>query len=102
MAPEVIERKATTYACDIWYATEIFLIFDARMDLTDRESHILIYYRSLGCTIIELIDGKPPYADSEPMPALFRMLHDKHPPIPTDISTVSFRNSEVYDDVGTL
>jgi hypothetical protein len=30
--------------------------------------------RSLGCTIIELVSGKPPYYDLPPMSAMFRVL----------------------------
>jgi serine/threonine protein kinase len=45
--------------------------------------------RSLGCTIIELIDGKPPYSNSAPIPALFRMLHEKYPTFPSNISPVN-------------
>lgn len=36
MAPEIIEMTGTTTACDVW---------------------------SVGCTIIELLEGKPPYFD---------------------------------------
>lgn len=43
MAPEVIELSGATTASDIW---------------------------SLGCTVIELLDGKPPYHRLAPMPAL--------------------------------
>ena len=59
MAPEVIEMSGATTASDIW---------------------------SVGCTIIELIDGKPPYHHLQPMQALFRIVHDDHPPIPGSVS----------------
>eukprot|EP00301_Raphidiophrys_heterophryoidea_P006520 c12626_g1_i2.p1 GENE.c12626_g1_i2~~c12626_g1_i2.p1 ORF type:complete len:1006 (+),score=281.74 c12626_g1_i2:443-3460(+) len=55
MAPEIIELSGVTSACDIW---------------------------SLGCTIIELLTGAPPYFDLQPMPALFRIVQDDHPPLP--------------------
>lgn len=55
MAPEVIELSGATSASDIW---------------------------SLGCTVIELLDGKPPYHNLQPMPALFRIVNDEHPPLP--------------------
>lgn len=61
MAPEVIELSGATTASDIW---------------------------SLGCTIIELLDGKPPYSHLQPMPALFRIVNDDHPPFPDSISSV--------------
>ena len=59
MAPEVIELTGATTASDIW---------------------------SLGCTVIELLDGKPPYHNLQPMPALFRIVNDDHPPFPQGAS----------------
>lgn len=60
MAPEIIEMSAApSAACDIW---------------------------SLGCTIIELIAGKPPHFDLAPMAALFRIVQDDVPPLPGGIS----------------
>jgi serine/threonine protein kinase len=59
MAPEVIELSGATTALDIW---------------------------SLGCTVIELLDGKPPYHNLQPMPALFRIVNDDHPPLPQGAS----------------
>ncbi|EED23675.1 serine-threonine kinase SepH [Talaromyces stipitatus ATCC 10500] len=59
MAPEVIELSGATTASDIW---------------------------SLGCTVIELLDGKPPYHKLQPMPALFRIVNDDHPPLPQGAS----------------
>ncbi len=53
---------------------------------------------SLGCTIIELMTGKPPYADVIPMTAMFRIVQgnliqtthfiDDSPPLPENISQV--------------
>ena len=46
--PEIIEMSGHTgTACDIW---------------------------SVGCTVIELLMGAPPYFDLPPMPALFRIV----------------------------
>jgi serine/threonine protein kinase len=59
MAPEVIEMRNVTAAADIW---------------------------SVGCTIIELLTSAPPYFDLAPMPALFRIVRDEHPPLPAGIS----------------
>ncbi|KAG5513782.1 hypothetical protein PMAC_000820 [Pneumocystis sp. 'macacae'] len=47
MAPEVIELSGVTTASDIW---------------------------SVGCTVIELLEGKPPYHKLDQMPALFRIV----------------------------
>jgi len=60
IAPEIIEMSSTpTTACDIW---------------------------SVGCTVIELLTGNPPYFDLAPMTALFRIVQDDYPPLPHGIS----------------
>ncbi|OMH80836.1 Cytokinesis protein sepH [Zancudomyces culisetae] len=59
MAPEIIKLEGATEASDIW---------------------------SLGCTIIELLTGSPPYFDLVPLAALYRIVVDEHPPIPENIS----------------
>jgi serine/threonine protein kinase len=61
VAPEVIELKGASVKSDIW---------------------------SLGCTIIELCTGKPPYSDLLPMTALFRIVEDEYPPLPDGLSEV--------------
>ncbi|GAB4844259.1 MAP3K epsilon protein kinase 1 [Ancistrocladus abbreviatus] len=60
MAPEVIEMSGVSAASDIW---------------------------SVGCTVIELLTCVPPYYDLQPMPALFRIVQDEHPPIPDGLSS---------------
>lgn len=59
MAPEIIEMTSGGTAADIW---------------------------SLGCTVIELLTGSPPYYTLGSMQALFRMVDDAHPPLPGNIS----------------
>ncbi|XWS63320.1 hypothetical protein CRYUN_Cryun06bG0085000 [Craigia yunnanensis] len=59
MAPEVIEMSGVCAASDIW---------------------------SVGCTVIELLTCVPPYYDLQPMPALYRIVQDEHPPIPDRLS----------------
>ncbi|KYQ88319.1 putative protein serine/threonine kinase [Tieghemostelium lacteum] len=59
MAPEVIQMQGISTACDVW---------------------------SLGCTIIELITGAPPYFGLAPASALFKIVQEDHPPIPPGIS----------------
>lgn len=62
MAPEIIVQTGhCSSACDIW---------------------------SLGCTVVELITGNPPYYELGPMPALFRIVEDNSPPLPPNISAV--------------
>lgn len=60
MAPEIIAMSGEqSSSCDIW---------------------------SVGCTVIELLTGKPPYFDLQQMAALFRIVQDEHPPLPDNIS----------------
>lgn len=62
MAPEVIEMKGASAGSDIW---------------------------SIGCTVIELVTGAPPYWHLGGMAALFAMVDKPHPPIPENISEVN-------------
>jgi len=59
MAPEIITLSGIVPQSDLW---------------------------SLGCTIIELFTGKPPYYDLLPMATLFHIVEDASPPLPEDIS----------------
>lgn len=59
MAPEVVMGSEISAASDIW---------------------------SLGCTIIEMITGKPPFWDVGSFAAMFRITEDNHPPIPDNLS----------------
>jgi serine/threonine protein kinase len=61
MAPEIIQLSGATSASDIW---------------------------SVGCTVIELLQGKPPYHNLAAMPALFAIVNDDHPPLPEGVSPV--------------
>jgi serine/threonine protein kinase len=62
MAPEIIKMEGVTAKCDIW---------------------------SVGCVVIELLTGKPPYFELAPMAALFRIVQDVGgPPLPVGISPV--------------
>jgi len=59
MSPEIIELNGASPKSDIW---------------------------SLGCTVIELLTGKPPYYDLDQMSALFRIVQDDFPPLPDGIT----------------
>jgi serine/threonine protein kinase len=52
-------------------------------------SNILFSCRSLGCTVIELCTGKPPYSDLLTMTAMFKIVEDDCPPLPEEMSDVS-------------
>ncbi|KZT71958.1 hypothetical protein DAEQUDRAFT_80217 [Daedalea quercina L-15889] len=60
MAPEVIELKGASTKSDIW---------------------------SLACTVIELLTGRPPYAEiTNSMSVMFRIVEDASPPLPEGCS----------------
>ncbi|KAG9124161.1 hypothetical protein FRC07_012619 [Ceratobasidium sp. 392] len=60
MAPEVIELKGASTKSDIW---------------------------SLGCVVIELLTGRPPYGDiPNGLTVMFRIVDDEGPPIPEGFS----------------
>eukprot|EP01103_Thecamoeba_quadrilineata_P006732 TRINITY_DN1646_c0_g1_i3.p1 TRINITY_DN1646_c0_g1~~TRINITY_DN1646_c0_g1_i3.p1 ORF type:complete len:479 (-),score=88.64 TRINITY_DN1646_c0_g1_i3:50-1486(-) len=59
MAPEVIEVEGHSYSSDIW---------------------------SVGCTIIEMVAGQPPYYEKPPLSAMYSISHDPLPPLPPNIS----------------
>ncbi len=61
MAPEIISLSGATYASDIW---------------------------SVGCMVIELLSGKPPYFDLDRTTAFFKIVMDPHPPLPQGISAL--------------
>ncbi|KAK1215506.1 Protein kinase of the Mitotic Exit Network [Marasmius sp. AFHP31] len=60
-APEVIEQSSVTTASDIW---------------------------SVGCIVIELLEGAPPYNDLDTISAQSRIVQDDCPPIPEGASPV--------------
>ncbi|KAI0134230.1 cell division control protein [Xylariales sp. AK1849] len=62
MAPEIIELSGASPASDIW---------------------------SLGCTVIELLQGRPPYHHLQAMPALFAIVNDDHPPLPEGVTSAA-------------
>nr|KIR47073.1 STE/STE11/CDC15 protein kinase [Cryptococcus bacillisporus CA1280] len=61
MAPEVIEQSGASTASDIW---------------------------SVGCVVVELLEGKPPYGDLAPMQALWRIVQDESMRIPEGASPI--------------
>ena len=62
MAPEVIEQSGASSASDIW---------------------------SVGCVVVELLEGKPPYGDLAPMQALWRIVQDESMRVPDSASPAS-------------
>ena len=60
MAPEIISLTGSSTASDIW---------------------------SVGCTVIELLTGFPPYHEFSDVTALFRIVSDECPPLPRNLST---------------
>lgn len=64
MAPEVIEQSGATAASDVW---------------------------SVGCVVVELLEGKPPFGHLTPMQALWRIVQDESMRIPDGASPVRLR-----------
>lgn len=64
MAPEVIEQSGATAASDVW---------------------------SVGCVVVELLEGKPPFGSLTPMQALWRIVQDESMRIPEGASPVRSR-----------
>jgi len=58
MAPEVILMTGTGFKSDIW---------------------------SLGCSVLELLTGDPPYISLPPMSAMFRIVEEGRPPLPSNL-----------------
>nr|ODO01011.1 STE/STE11/CDC15 protein kinase [Cryptococcus depauperatus CBS 7855] len=61
MAPEVIEQSGASTASDVW---------------------------SVGCVVVELLEGKPPYGDLAPMQALWKIVQDESMRIPDGASPI--------------
>jgi serine/threonine protein kinase len=58
------------------------------IDLSQVNLRTEIVFRSVGCVVIELLEGRPPYHFLDPMPALFRIVQDDCPPIPDGASPI--------------
>lgn len=61
MAPEVIEQSGASTASDIW---------------------------SVGCVVVELMEGRPPHGELAPMQALWRIVQDEQMRVPEGASPV--------------
>ncbi|MED6184061.1 hypothetical protein PIB30_043737 [Stylosanthes scabra] len=68
-----------------WMAPEVMKA--AIKNETNPDVAMAIDIWSLGCTIIEMMSGKPPWSDFEGPSAMFKVLHST-PPIPESLSSV--------------
>ncbi|GAM29429.1 hypothetical protein SAMD00019534_126050 [Acytostelium subglobosum LB1] len=75
-----LDRKLTVVGTPFWMAPEVI-----QMDMNARSTACDIW--SLGCTILELLTGNPPYWELGTMPAMFAMVNNPHPPLPPNISS---------------
>jgi len=66
MAPEVIQEIGYDFKADIWFVLSFIV-------------HLIMLSRSLGITLIELAEQKPPYSNIHPMRAIF-MIPSRPPP----------------------
>eukprot|EP01126_Amoeba_proteus_P061288 TRINITY_DN8210_c0_g1_i1.p1 TRINITY_DN8210_c0_g1~~TRINITY_DN8210_c0_g1_i1.p1 ORF type:complete len:358 (-),score=83.77 TRINITY_DN8210_c0_g1_i1:254-1327(-) len=69
MAPEIISSSNCSTLADIW---------------------------SLGCTVIEMMTGKPPYYDLNQMRALFSIVENDCPPLPSNIISPALKDFLVH------
>jgi serine/threonine protein kinase len=61
VAPEVIEVAGHSTKSDVW---------------------------SVGTTVYQLIMGEPPHFDLQPLAAMYRIVKERHPPLPKPCSEV--------------
>lgn len=69
MAPEVIKLAGASTKSDIW---------------------------SLGCTIVEMLTGKPPYAGMHSFAAMYKIVEDDEPPIPKNLNLSEVNRWTLY------
>lgn len=67
-----------------WMAPEILLAMMQKDSNSDHAFAVDIW--SLGCTIIEMLDGKPPWSEFEGAAAMFKVLRET-PPLPETLSS---------------
>ena len=68
-----------------------YFFFIQRLGIHVRKFVLLIMFfrvlRSLGCTVVEMLTTKPPWAEFEPMAALFKIAtQPTEPALPHDLS----------------
>ena len=68
MAPEVIEQNGSSTASDIW---------------------------SVGCVVVELLEGQPPHGDLAPMQAMWRIVQDESMRVPEGASPVRVSHNSI-------
>ena len=76
-------QQQTTYLCDYYY---YFLVAPEIIELSGATTKSDIW--SVGCTVVELLTGKPPYFELSPMSVMFHIVQDEYPPLPESISNV--------------
>lgn len=74
-----LNKNLTVVGTPFWMAPEI-------IEIAGKDIGTPADIWSLGCTILELMTGAPPYFALGTMQALFKMVEDPHPPIPDTFS----------------
>lgn len=83
-APSANDKRMSVVACSpFWTAPEVIMnqSENGQVKVTPAAD-----IWSLGCTIIELVTGYPPYHDMSGVQAIFKMVDEDHPPFPDDVS----------------
>lgn len=64
----------------------------ARLDLLMIPDVCIFHCRSLGCTVVEMLTQRPPYAEYESMAAIYKIATEDHPQykLPSTISKTCY------------
>ena len=82
MAPEIIEMATATTKSGASAILQQKCRRFLRVDSPPPKKKTLLDIWSVGCTVIEMVTGRPPYYHLSQIRAMFRMVHDAHPPLP--------------------
>jgi serine/threonine protein kinase len=83
----VKDKESVVQITDITVCEDETLLRDAlRPILTPFEFSPWRACRSVGCTVIELLTGSPPYFKMPTAAALFKIVTEPHPPLPEGLS----------------
>lgn len=80
MAPEIIEEKPYDHNADLWYMQIVY-----STERTTNNLYLLLFGRSLGCILYELLVGSPPFCTTSLL-QLIRKIRYESVPWPTHLS----------------